>query len=69
MRTTAGKAWVSSGSGGYSGNSGSGGYGGNSNSGFGGGGGGLSGYSGRVTASGNPDMRTTAGKAWAANNN
>jgi hypothetical protein len=33
-----------------------------------GGGGGLSGYTGRVTASGAPDMRTTAGKAWAASN-
>ncbi len=31
-------------------------------------GGSLSGYTGRVTAAGNPDMRTTAGKAWAAAN-
>jgi len=26
----------------------------------------LSGYSGRVTAAGLPDMRTNAGKSWAA---
>jgi len=41
-------------------------YGGGSSS--SGGGGSLSGYTGRVTASGRPDMRTTAGKAWAAAN-
>ena len=34
----------------------------------GGGGSSLSGYTGRLTAAGLPDMRTTAGKAWAAAN-